>query len=56
MTALFLFNTILFAILFMAWKKSDWLNFMFKAAFLAEAVSNGFCFFQAMGFVVRHAS
>ena len=53
MTIFLIASTILFFLLFLIWKKSNPLDFIFKVTMLVMALSGGFLIFQSLGYIVK---
>jgi hypothetical protein len=53
MTTLLTINTLLFAVLFVVWKRGDLLNLILKFIFFAATIGNGIYLFQVVGYVVK---
>ena len=54
MTEVFVYtSTIVFALLFLTWNRSDWANLFIKVAFFGLAATGTFISLELLGYVVR---
>lgn len=53
MTAVLIFNTILFTLLFLIWHRRDWFNMTIKCVMFGAAVSNAILLARVLGWVVQ---
>lgn len=53
MTTFLIVSTVLFSLLFLIWKSSDWVNVFIKVLFFGMMLFGIFFTFQALGYIVK---
>lgn len=53
MTIVLVLNTVLFGLLALAWKNSNWLNFSIKLVLVLGFLANSFLVLESFGYLVK---